>query len=146
MGIRASLHEIRAVDFERMLVGESPDTSYAEFHPLDKAWVDLYEALRTAGPPLDKVIIGDWLFPDCPQTFEEFYKGEHDHYAGVASPKLVREVADALDRCNPPETEHKISGEGFDSVVDYVGGYFKILRDAYRRAANSGNALMIVIA
>lgn len=146
MGVSAGLTEISPHDFEELTAGGSPDTSGAEYHSLDRAWGDINEALRQAGPPLDKAITGDRLHPDCPHTFEDFFSGSHDYYVGFASPELVREVADALAGCNPPHSARQEGSVEFDYIADYVGEYFKVLRDVYNGAAERGNALMIIIA
>jgi hypothetical protein len=140
------LTEISPQAFGELTAGGSPEVSGGEYHSLDKAWVDIHESLRKAGPPLDKALIGDRLHPDCPQTFEEFFRGGHDYYVGIASPELVREVADALGGCNPLQGTRQEGSAGFDYNIDYVGYYFRELRDVYRSAAARRNALMIVIA
>lgn len=146
MGVRAGLTEINPQEFEELIAGRSPDVSGGEYHSLDKAWGDIHEALRQVGPPLDKVLSGDRLHPDCHQTFEDFYRGSHDYYVGFASPELVREVADALARINPPEDVRREGSAKFDYNADYVGWYFRELQKVYSGAADRGNALMIVIA
>src|SRR5262245_1858429 len=130
MGIRAGIMEITSEAFEQMLEGKTVDISKCEHHSLDKSWSEIHDALQQAGFPLAKVITGYRLLPDCLQTYEEFLRGDHDHYVGLASPKLVNDAASGLSSCNPPERETR---------------YFQKLVKVYCGAASRGNALMIVI-
>jgi hypothetical protein len=148
MGVRAGLHEITPQAFDEMMAGGNPDISGGKYYALDKAWSEIHDMLKPAGYPLNQAIVGDVLLPGSEHSYEDFYEGKHDWYAGGVTVEMVRKIAKALEAIQVPDVpEISYRGENDSHVyIDYVGSMFRVLQAAYREASSRGNALMVVIA
>jgi hypothetical protein len=148
MGVRAGLHEITPQAFAEMMAGRNPDISGGKCYSLDKAWSEIHDMLQPAGYPLNRAIVGNALHPSSDHSYEDFYEGKHDWYAGFVTVELVRKIARALEGIQVPDIP-EISRRGEDDshvYIDYVGSMFRVLQAAYLEASSHGNALMVVIA
>jgi hypothetical protein len=143
MGVRAGLTEIPAELFEQVVAGEAklPDEPR---HSIDKAWHDFHAVFKVKGPPLSLAIAGDHLHPLSPHSLDEFCEGNHDYYVGFVSPRLVREVADALSTLTAAGYK-RCESELFGDHYNCGETFFPCLKAAYSEAAARQNALMIVI-
>jgi len=144
MGVRAGLTEIPPDLFEQVVAGGEPKLPDEPRHSIDKAWHDFHIVFRSKGPPLSLAIAGDRLHPQSPHTLDEFCKGNHDYYVGFASPRLVREVAEALTGLTASDYkrwESELVGDQYNCGETF----FPDLKAAYTEAAVRKNALMIVI-
>ena len=86
--------------------------------------------------------------PDTEHSYESFVSGEYDHFVALASPQFVKDVASefaAIPASDVNESGGITEREG-QLYLDYGGPYFDALRDAYRSAAATGNAIIVVIA
>lgn len=144
MGIRASFSQITPDIFEQMVRGEEPKIAEGEWHSIDKAWFDFHTVFRQKSHPLDLVIAGDCLHPQSQQTLEEFCKGGHDWYFGLASPTLVHEAAKALSALSTVELKQWYDEQNCGGY-DCSFYFFAQLKSAYTSAADHGNALMIMV-
>jgi hypothetical protein len=145
MGVRGSFTEISPEIFEQLVRGEEPQIPEGRWHSVDKAWYAFYRGFHQKGPPLSLAMTGDCLHPLSPQTLDDFCKGGHEWYFGLVSPKLVREVAEALTALSTAELQKSCDecGCGAYACDSY---FFTELKSAYASAAERGNALMIMIA
>lgn len=145
MGIRAGFTEITPDAFNQIRVGGEPALAGGQHHSIDKAWHDFHVVFGRQGPPLSLAIAGDCRHPFSPHSLEEFSTGNHDYYVAFMSPRLVREVAEALATLRPPQLQNWYE-ELRIGQYDCGFYFFGQLKNAYMEAAKCGNALMIVIA
>jgi Domain of unknown function (DUF1877) len=144
MGVRAGLTEIPPDLFEQVVAGGEPKLPDEPRHSIDKAWNDFHAVFKVRGPPLSLAIAGDRLHPLSPHNLDEFCEGNHDYYMGFMSPRLVREVADALSTLTASDYK-RWESELFGNHYNCGETFFPHLKAAYVDAAGRQNALMIVI-
>jgi hypothetical protein len=138
--------------FERVAAGADADADLnrAANHSLEQLWDSLHVVLRSKGPPLSLAISGDCRHPLCPHNLDEYREGGHDYYLGLASPRLVGKVAEAL--ANVTASDYKqwqteaIRARRLDPQYDGGVIFFPYLKAAYSEAAARKNGLMVVIA
>jgi|GEM_PF-5135499 len=158
MGLSGLMKVIPAALFERhkddLAELEVPDDAH-EFH-LD-AWHELYSGLYAMPRPLRMTITGDHpvgttlddgLLRDASDDDDDDDENDGDCYFGYASPELVKQLDAALGHVDEAELMTEIKTSGFPSKVSEQKLYrksFAELRKAYRKAADSGAAILIAI-
>jgi hypothetical protein len=129
---------------------------------LNKLWLEFHTALRGMPKPLCLAISGDHPVygrldggllragDDTPDDEVEEMDDEDgdDGYFGVASPALVKRLDAALGQFSDAELLAAIKSAGWPrkkGASRHYGSSFDQLRKAYRAAAETGAAVMVVI-
>src|SRR5262249_36740194 len=111
---------------------------------VDKSWHDFHKVFQQKKPPLNQAMTGDSFHPLSPHSLDDFCAGSHDYYIAFASPKLVRQVAEALEAVTVSNYRRWLRTL-FEDGCHYGAERFVDLKAAYQQAASRKNALMIVI-
>lgn len=164
MGLAASLKVIPAALFKRHKddLAELEVPADVSSFWLDKAWAELHTAMREMPKPLCLAVMGD--HPVCGRLDGGLLRGsadelddededrddddEEDCYIGYASPALVKRLHSALDQLSDDELLTAIKSAGWPCRKSDQRNYrasFAELKSAYRTAAESGAAVMVVI-
>ncbi len=159
MGMLASLKLVSGSAFKRHKanLAEMEVPEDAPSFALDKAWLELHSVLREMPKPLCLALQGDRptygrllvAAGGDPGVYGmEADEEADDCYLGYVSPALVKKLADALEALSEEDVLAAIKVAGWPSKKAdqrYHRTCLGELRAAYRTAAESGAALMVLI-